>query len=98
MRMKFQIVLTVALVLIALLPTARASPISAQTGVDPFSRVTTLVADTGTSHSFAQSPTGDLNSDKHNRDVPEPSSMIPLLVVMTGLWFFHRSWAIKPGK
>ena len=95
--MRYQIALTLALVLIALLPAARANPIPAQTGVDQLSQITTMVAGTATSHSLDQSANGDLHSDKHDPDdpVPEPSFVIPMLLAMTGLCFLQRRWAIK---
>ena len=96
MRLKCLIAMTLALVLIALLPAARANPIPTQTGMDQFKQITTMVTGTvSTSHSLDQSATGDLNSDKHNPDVPEPASVFPMILTMTGLWFFRQRWGTK---
>ena len=77
MLLRFSIAVLLALVM------------QAPTRGDPLSftdQVSTLV----TAHSLDQSATGDLNSDKRNPDVPEPSSLVPLALLLGGTWLLRK--------
>ena len=64
---------------VVMIAPTRGDPSSAS---DQMNRLTTLVS----AHSFDQSATGDKNSDKHNPDVPEPSSLVSVAVLVGGTW------------
>src|SRR5690349_3862274 len=103
MRFKFSVALLVALALLALVPAARADPISGPAQpvfdrlghavIQPPDTTTRGLTDEGKGHHGKGG--GDDNGNGGDPTVPEPGPLLSLVLLASGLWFIQRRRVLR---